>query len=84
MTLQPDFKGALEAFDAANYTNELRSNDEQRSHLKAIRTALLIADALMQGPTQEMVDEAISEYVGDVDAVLTFKAMRTELLKGIL
>ncbi len=105
MTPQPDFKTLLSLLCIANNPKTSKTGEEYRQmrddlllewveiNGETIRTALLIADALMQEPSEEAIEAGLAVYnkigCGCEDCEKSFiqqqfEAMRDQCLKGIL
>jgi hypothetical protein len=75
-----EYKAALDAFDDKNTTEE----DIFANHEQTIRRALLIADRLMQEPSDGMIGigiDADDARTGYQTCRHIFKAMRDQLIK---
>jgi len=72
------FKEALERYDELGQAASLF---ELGSHNNTIRRALLIADLLMQEPSEGAVDECVDEEYLSWHEIL--KAMRDQLIREI-
>lgn len=91
MTPQPDFKAALEVLRSHNTWRrgcDVTAPTDPKQLGVAIDTAIValqIADALMGEPTEESVAVGFLKLKLNRDGLrAAFKAMRDELLKGIL
>jgi hypothetical protein len=82
----PDFKAALERLSAWPHLNQEEAYYLLKYHHNTIRTALLVADKVVQEPSDSLAVEPFDNKsrLKAVERKRVFKTMRDQLLKEIL